>query len=87
MCYENSYSHFFMPTALFVGYYDFSSRYDDDLAGPRLRAESRVHPNITLDAEWFEDADLNRTDYFVGFRVHFPLDFWNGLGGDSKRRC
>jgi hypothetical protein len=70
-----------MPTAVFVGYYDFSSDYEDDVAGLRLRAESRVHPNITLDAEWFEDADLNRTEFFVGFRVHLPIDFWNGMGG------
>ncbi len=70
-----------MPTAVFVGYYDFSSRYEYDVAGLRLRAESRVHPNITLDAEWFEDVDLNRTEFFVGFRVHLPIDFWNGMGG------
>lgn len=67
-----------MPTAVFVGYYDFSSDYEDDIYGFRLRAESRVHPNLTLDAEWYEDAELNRTDYFVGFRLHLPLDFWNG---------
>ncbi len=68
-----------MPTALFVGHYDFSSRYEDDLEGLRLRAESRVHPNLTFDVEWFEDSALNSTDYFVGFRVHLPLDFWNGI--------
>lgn len=67
-----------MPTAVFVGYYDFSSDYEDDICGFRLRAESRVHPNLTLDVEWFEDAELNRTDYFAGFRLRLPLDFWNG---------
>lgn len=67
-----------MPTAVFAGHYDFSSDYEDDIAGFRLRVESRVHPNLTLDAEWYEDAELNRTDYFVGFRLHLPLDFWNG---------
>jgi len=71
-----------MPTALFVGYYDFSSDYADDLSGVRLRAESRVHPNVTLDAEWIEDKDLNRMDYFVGVRIHMPLDFWNGIRFD-----
>lgn len=68
-----------MPTAAFVGYYDFSSDYEDDIAGFRLRVESRVHPNLTIDVEWYEDAELNRTDYFAGFRLHLPLDFWNGV--------
>jgi len=67
-----------MPTAVFAGYYDFSSDYEDDISGFRLRLESRVHPNVTLDAEWYEDAELNRTDYFAGFRLHLPLDIWNG---------
>ncbi len=67
-----------MPTAVFAGHYDFESDYEGDIAGFRLRVESRVHPNVTLDAEWYEDAELNRTDYFVGFRLHLPLDFWNG---------
>lgn len=67
------------PTALFVGYYNFSSDHADDLAGVRVRLESRVHPNLTLDAEWFEDRELNETEYFVGARVQVPLDFWNGI--------
>ncbi len=69
-----------MPTAVFAGHYDFSSDYEDDIAGFRVRVESRVHPNLTLDVEWYEDAELNRTDYFAGFRLHLPLDFWNGTG-------
>jgi len=68
-----------VPTALFVGHYDFESDHAADVSGVRLRAESRVHPNITLDAEWYEDKALNRSDYFVGVRLHLPLDFWNGV--------
>jgi hypothetical protein len=79
-----------MPTAVYVGYYDYSSDFEDDFSGVKGRLESRVHPNITLDAEWFEDDDLNRTDYFAGIRFHAPIDFWNGLsfapraGGDAS---
>jgi len=29
-----------------------------------------------LNAEWFDDKQLNGTDYFVGFKVHAPLAFW-----------
>ncbi len=61
------------PTALYAGYYRFNSDYSDDLKGARVRVESRVHPNVTLDAEWFEDKALNGTDYFAGFRLHIPL--------------
>lgn len=71
--------HKFAPTAVFAGYYRFTSDYERDLSGYKFRLESRVHPNLTLDAEWYEDEELNRTDYFVGFRVNLPLDFWNGI--------
>lgn len=67
------------PTAIYGGYFDFDSSYDDDIAGFKARIESRIHPNVTLDAEWYETEDLNRTDYFVGVRVNVPLDFWNGV--------
>ena len=72
----------YVPTALFVGYYDFRSDLDRDISGVRARLESRLHPNLTLDAEWFENDRLNRTDYFVGLRAQMPLDFWNGLRFD-----
>ena len=67
------------PTALFVGYYSFDSDFEADQTGVKFRIESRIHPNLTLDAEWFEDDQLNGTEYFVGARVQVPLHFWNGL--------
>ncbi|HMP72007.1 MAG TPA: inverse autotransporter beta domain-containing protein [Kiritimatiellia bacterium] len=67
------------PTAVYVGYYDFSSDYTEDLSGWKARLESRICRQLTLDAEWFENSELNRTDYFVGFRIHLPLDLWNGV--------
>ncbi len=73
-----------MPTALFVGYEDFSSDYGHGLSGAKLRMESRVHPYVTLDAEWFEDHGLNRSDYYVGVRLHIPLHFSSRAG--HKRR-
>lgn len=62
-----------VPTALFVGYYDFSSDFAEDLSGFKVRVESRVHRNVTLDFEWFEDEALNRTDFFAGIRFAIPL--------------
>lgn len=76
------------PTALYVGYYDFDSSYGDDISGVKTRIETRIHPNVTIDAEWFESEELNRTDYFVGARIHVPIDFWNGVrrkpAGDAE---
>ncbi len=57
-----------MPTGIFVGYYDFESDVTDNLSGAKVRLESRIHRHVTIDAEWFEDDTLNRTDYFVGVR-------------------
>ncbi len=74
-----------MPTALYAGYYHFASDYRGNLHGARLRTEIRVHPNLTLDAEWYEDRELNGVDHFVGIRVHIPLDFWNGWIFDRGR--
>lgn len=71
------------PTALYVGYYDFSSDYEEDQSGMKARLESRLTSQLTLDAEWYENDQLNRTDYFVGIRVQVPLDFWNGLKIES----
>jgi hypothetical protein len=70
------------PTAIYAGYYDFSADYGDDYAGIKARIESRVHPNVTLDAEWIEDKELNRTEYFAGVRIHLPINFWRGLRFD-----
>lgn len=74
------------PTAVFAGYYSFSADHAEDWAGARVRVESRIHPNVTLDAEWFEDKELNGTEYFVGVRVQVPLDFWNGIGFGSRAK-
>lgn len=62
-----------IPTRIFGGYYAFDSDFGQDREGFRARLEARLHPRLTLDAEWYEDDTLNGTDYFVGFRFHIPL--------------
>ena len=66
------------PTGLFAGYYDYESDYSSDLSGMKARLECRVHPQVTLDAEWREDSDVSQGEIFGGVRVLLPLDFWNG---------
>ena len=65
-----------VPTAVYAGYFDFKSDYEDGYRGGKARIESRIHPRLALDAEWFDDSALNKTDYFVGFRVDVPFCFW-----------
>ena len=62
-----------IPTGVFVGYYDFKSDVVDNMNGMKVRLESRLHRNVVLDAEWFEDEALNRTDYLVGLRLSFDF--------------
>jgi hypothetical protein len=67
------------PTAVYAGYYAFNpDGAGGDIDGFKARVESRVHPNITLDAEWYDDKDYAGTEYYVGVRLHIPLDFWKG---------
>ena len=69
----------YAPTAVYVGYYDFNADVGtEDIDGFKARLECRPHPNLTLDAEWFEDSAYRRSEYVVGVRLHVPLDFWNG---------
>jgi len=73
------------PTALFAGYYDFSGDIGkEDVDGIKLRAELRPHPNITLDAEWFEHSEDGKSEYLVGVRLNLPLDFHRGVRLDRR---
>ena len=46
--------------------------------GFKARLEMRPCPNVTLDAEWFDETAYRDSEYVVGVRLHLPLDFWNG---------
>lgn len=74
-----------VPTAVYAGYYDFDSDHASHrVDGVRVRMEARPHPNVTLDAEWIEDEDLHGSDYWIGLRLHVPLDPWRGLRLDRR---
>ncbi len=68
----------FMPVAIYAGYYQFNSDYidDDSYGGTKARLEVRAHPNVTLSGEWFEESELNNSEYIASVRVQVPLDFW-----------
>ncbi len=69
-----------LPTGVFAGYYRFESDVTDDTVdGMKVRVEMRPCANVTLDAEWFDDAGYRDSETVVGVRVHVPIDFWNGL--------
>jgi len=69
----------YAPTAVYAGYYAFDPEgTGEDIDGFKARLESRLHPNITLDAEWYDDKDYAGSEYYVGLRLQIPLDFWKG---------
>ncbi len=69
-----------VPSAVYAGYYAFDSDAGlEDVDGFKARLECRLHPSITLDAEWYDEKEYAGSDYFVGVRLHLPLDFWNGI--------
>lgn len=69
-----------VPTAVYAGYYSFESdEAKEDVDGFKVRLESRLHPNVTLDADWYDDKDYAGAEYYVGVRLHMPLDCWNGV--------
>jgi len=68
-----------VPTAVHAGYYQFNSDLieDDEFGGMKARLEARVHPNVTISGEWFEEAAINQSEYIAAIRLQVPLDFWN----------
>lgn len=72
-----------VPTGLFAGYYHFEGDETASISGMRLRLEARLTDNLTVDAEWFEDAELNQTEYFAGIRIHVP--WGKKSSGDSAQ--
>ncbi len=62
-------------TRVFAGYYDFDSPFSTaDAEGIRGRLEIRTLPALFIDAEVFEDKDLNGSDFIVGCRIQTPFD-------------
>ncbi len=68
---------------LFAGYYDFDGAFDTEIKGAKGRLEVRAGPFVTLDAEVFEDKELNGTNWFLGARLHFPFDTGALMRGEN----
>ncbi len=68
---------------LFAGYYDFDGPFDQKIKGAKGRLELRAGPFVTVDAEVFEDKELNGTDWFLGARLHFPFDVGALMRGEN----
>ena len=67
-----------VPTALYVGYFDYESEDNADFSGMRARIESRVLPQLTFDVGWQELTDEDADEVYVGVRLYLPWDIWNG---------
>ena len=63
-----------MDLKVFGGYYSFDGKFgQEDIEGFKGRLELRAMPSVFVDAEAFEDKELNGTDYYVGARVVAPF--------------
>jgi len=69
----------YAPTAVYAGYFHYSSEDGQDFSGMRARIESHVHRQVTLDAGWQEIVENGEDEFYVGVRVRLPLDVWNGV--------
>ncbi len=63
-----------LNTRLYVGMYYFESDIGEDLEGYRWRAEWRPVRAIRIDAEFYEDQELNDAEYFVSGRLSVPFN-------------
>ncbi|PIE64422.1 MAG: hypothetical protein CSA26_08075 [Desulfobacterales bacterium] len=58
---------------IFAGWYDYDNPLGGDISGIKGRLELQTGEYFTLDAEVFEDDNLNGSNYFLGFRLLIPL--------------
>lgn len=65
----------FPAVRLFGGYYSYEDVFGNRVEGPKGRVEVRIGSLLTLDAEVFDDDELNGSNYFAGARVDTPFDF------------
>ena len=70
-------------TRVFVGYERFDNPFGDDLKGLTARVEVRALPGLTLDGKYYEEKDLNGTQYYIGGRVQVPFDVGNLAKGKN----
>ncbi len=63
-----------VETRVFAGYQRFDNPFGGTLDGAKARLEVRGPAGLILDAEWFENEELNASDYSVGARLELPFD-------------
>ena len=68
---------------VFGGYYDFDKPFGGEIKGPKGRLEVRAGPYFTVDAEVFDDEKLNDTRWFLGARLHLPMDLNKLFKGEN----
>ncbi|MEI6970455.1 MAG: hypothetical protein WCL44_02975, partial [bacterium] len=65
----------YVDTRVFAGYQQFDDPFNsEDSGGVKGRIEIRALPGLTIDAQYFEDKELNGGDYYVGARLYVPFD-------------
>ncbi len=59
---------------VFVGYYDYEDDFDRRVSGPKGRLEVRAWSWLTLNAEVYDDEELNGSRYTVGAWLDAPFN-------------
>lgn len=68
---------------LFGGYYSFDNDISHTMEGLKGRVEVRALPSLLLDAEMFEDEELNDGKFYVGARMQAPFDLGAWAAGKN----
>ncbi len=68
---------------VFTGYYRFEDDFDKVVQGAKGRLEIRALPYLTIDAEVFNDRELNGSDYVFGARLHAPFSLQALFRGEN----
>jgi hypothetical protein len=66
---------------LYAGYYHYDNPFGGDFDGFKARMEARVLQGVTLDLEYWDDAELNGGNWTGGVRVSLPFTFGNLFRG------
>lgn len=68
---------------LFAGGYNYQDPRGGDIGGFKARAEARITEGVTLDLEYWEDAELVGGNWVGGVRVSVPFDIGNLFTGKN----
>lgn len=65
------------------GYYHFDSAISSDIEGAKWRVEIQPVPAVKVNVEFYDDKELNGTDYYVGLWITVPFGPLGAVRGSN----